>query len=314
MKTRLSELLGIRYPIIQGGMAWVSFAPLAAAVSNAGGFGIIGGTILDEKSLKKEIIKTKSMTDKPFGVNILSKSPIIDGLLDIIVDEKVAAVTYGLGNPKIIMERLKPHGIICMPVVPSINTAIRAEQDGADVVIVEGLEAGGHVGKMTTFILLPQARDKVKIPIAAAGGIGDGRGIAAAMILGADGVQIGTRFICTQECPVHINAKKAILKANAEDTLVTGNITGMPVRALKNKFTEEFAAMEDIKKPPLEMALFGAGKMYKAFVDGDAEEGSVMAGQICGMIEDIPTVKELIERMVKEAESVLSEVQHKVFP
>jgi len=295
-------------------MAWVSFAPLVAAVSNAGGFGIIGGTILDEESLKNEIRKTKGLTDKPFGVNILSKSPILDSLLDVIVAEKIAAVTYGLGNPRIIMERMKPHGIICMPVVPSVATAIRAEQDGADAVIVEGLEAGGHVGKMTTFALLPQARDRVKIPIAAAGGVGDGRGIAAALILGADGVQIGTRFICTQECPVHINAKKAILKAKAEDTLVTGNITGMPVRALKNKFTEAYAAMEEIKKPPLEMALFGAGKMYKAFVEGDAEDGSVMAGQICGMIEDIPTVSDLIEKMVKEAESVLSEVQRKIFP
>lgn len=313
VKTRLTELLGITYPIIQGGMAWVSFAPLVAAVSNAGGFGIICGTILSGDSLREEIRKTKDLTDRPFGVNILAKSPILEDLLGVISDEKIPAVTYGLGNPKKIMDVLKPRGILCMPVVPSVSTAVRAENDGADVLIVEGLEAGGHVGKLSTFPLVPQVRDKVKVPVVAAGGIGDGRGLAAALMLGADGIMMGTRFICTQECPAHINAKTAVLKAQAEDTLVTGNITGLPVRALKNRFTETFAAMEVEKKSALEMALFGSGKMYKAFIEGDAEDGSVMAGQICGMITDIPTVRELVERTVKEAETALSDVARDIF-
>lgn len=290
-------------------MAWVAYAPLVAAVSNAGALGILGGTIFDGENLRKEIKHTKSLTDKPFGVNILAKSPILDELLDVMIEEKVAVATYGLGNPKRIMERLKPHAIKCIPVVPSVATAVRAEQDGANAIIVEGLEAGGHVGKMTTMALVPQARDKVGVPLIAAGGIADARGFASALILGADAIQMGTRFICTQECTAHINSKRAIIKAEAEDTLVTGNITGLPVRALKNKMTQAMAAMERKKASPLEMALFGSGKMYKAFIEGDAEDGSVMAGQICGMINDIPTVQELIDGIVNGAEALLSKAK-----
>lgn len=309
MKTRITELFGIEYPIIQGAMAWVSFSPLVAAVSEAGGLGILGGTIFDPPTMRENIRKVKELTKKPFGVNILAKSPIVDDLLDVIIEEGVEVVTYGLGNPKHIIERLKPTGIKSMPVVPTVKAAVRAEEDGADAVVVSGMEGGGHVGSLTTFILIPQVRDRVKIPVVAAGGIGDGSGIASALLLGADGVQVGTRFICTKECPAHENSKRAIISADAEDTLVTGNITGLPVRALRNRMTETFAKMEEMKRPAWEMAFFGSGKMFKAFVEGDVEDGSVMAGQVCGMINDIPSVKELIERMVKEAEEAIERVR-----
>jgi len=305
LKTRICEIFGIEYPILQGAMAWVSFAPLVAAVSNAGGLGIIGGTIFTPEQMRAEIRKVRELTDKPFGVNIISLHPMIKEVLQVLIEEKVLVATYGTGNPKKIIEVLKPGGVMSFPVVPTVEAAVRAERDGADGVIVSGCEGGGHVGQMTTMALIPQARDKVKIPLVAAGGIADGRGMAAAFALGAEGIQMGTRFIVTKESPAHPNVKKKIIESKAEDTVVTGNITGLPVRCIRNKMAEQFLHMEQTGKSKMEMALFGSGKMKLAFVDGDAENGSVMAGQIIGMINDEPTCKELIRRIIKEFEDTV---------
>lgn len=303
--TRITEMLGIEYPIFQGAMAWVSTYQLTAAVSNAGGLGILGGTIHTPDLLRDEIHRVREHTDKPFGVNFLARSPFIDEILEVVIEEKPPVVTYGVGNPEKIIKACKPHGIKCIPVIPQVRLAVQAEKDGADAIIISGMEGGGHVGQLTTMILVPQTVDRVEVPVLAAGGIADGRGMAAAFILGAEGIQMGTRFICTRECPVPDATKEFILKSQAEDTLVTGNITGLPVRCLKNRMSEAFARMEMEKKDPLEMAAFGSGKMYLAFVEGDPEDGSVMAGQITGMVNDVPTCRELIERTVKEAEEVL---------
>lgn len=306
--TRVTELFGIEYPILQGAMAWVSFAPLVAAVSNAGGLGIIGGTIFSPDQMRAEIQKVRGLTDKPFGVNIISLHPMIKEILEILIQEKVLVATYGTGNPKKIIEVLKPGGVMSCPVVPTVAAAMRAEADGADGVIVSGCEGGGHVGQHTTMILIPQARDKVKLPLVAAGGMADGRGMAAAFSLGAEAIQMGTRFIVTKESPAHQNAKQKILAAKAEDTVVTGNITGLPVRVLKNRLSEEFLKMESTGKSKGEMAMFGSGKMQLAFLHGDAEDGSVMAGQISGLIEDEPTCEELIQRIMREFRETVKEL------
>jgi len=300
LKTRVSELLGIEYPVLQGAMAWVSFAPLVAAVSNAGGLGIIGGTIFDPDRMKEEIRAVRELTDRPFGVNIISLHPMIKEILQVLIDEKVLVATYGTGNPAKIIEVLKPGGVMSFPVVPTVKAAVRAQEDGADGVIVSGMEGGGHVGRLTTQILVPQASDRVGIPLVAAGGIADGRGMASVFAMGAEAIQMGTRFIVTKECPAHDNVKQKIQETEAEDTVVTGNITGLPVRVIKNKMAEEFLTMEDQGKSRVEMALFGSGKMQLAFVDGDAEDGSVMSGQISGMVRDEPTCDELIQRTMKE--------------
>jgi len=300
LKTRITELLGIEYPIFQGAMAWVSFPPLVAAASNAGALGLLGATIMTPDILKEQIGKIRELTDKPFGVNIISIHPMIKQILQTLIDEKVLVATYGTGNPSKIIDVLKPGGVMSIPVVPSVAAAAKAEADGADGVVVSGLEAGGHVGKHATMALIPQARDKVKIPLVAAGGMADGRGMAAAFAMGAEAIQMGTRFICVKECPAHENIKDKIISSAAEDTVVTGNITGMPVRVIRNKMAAEFLEMEATKKSKMEMALFGSGKMNLAFVKGDAEEGSVMAGQISGMVEDKPTCEELVQRIMKQ--------------
>ena len=305
LKTRVCEIFGIEYPVLQGAMAWVSFAPLVAAVSNAGGLGIIGGTIFTPEQMRAEIRKVRELTDKPFGVNIISLHPMIKEVLQVLIEEKVLVATYGTGNPKKIIEILKPGGVMSFPVVPTVEAAVRAEKDGADGVIVSGCEGGGHVGQMSTMALIPQARDKVKIPLVAAGGIADGRGMASAFALGAEGIQMGTRFIVTKESPAHPNVKKKIIESKAEDTVVTGNITGLPVRCIRNKMAEQFLHMEQTGKSKMEMALFGSGKMKLAFVDGDAEEGSVMAGQVIGMVNDEPTCQELIQRIIREFEDTV---------
>lgn len=309
MKTRVTELLGIRFPILQGAMAWVSYAPLVAAVSEGGGLGIIGGAIMDPAMLREEVHKVRALTDKPFGVNIISLSPWIDGMLDVLVDEQVPLATYGTGNPRRIIDKLKPGGVMSFPVVPGPETAKRAQDDGADGVIVSGREAGGHVGQLTTLIAVPLARDVVDIPLIAAGGIGDARGMAAAFALGAEGVQMGTRFIATKEAPCHDNVKDFILRSDPRDTLVTGNITGLPVRCLKNAMSLQFQKMESTGMSKSQMAMFGAGKMQQAFVAGNVDDGSVMAGQIVGMIDDIPAVAELMKNMVAGFENVLERMQ-----
>jgi len=314
LSTRVSETLGIEYPIFQGAMAWVSFAPLVAAVSNAGGLGIVGGTIMAPEELRAEIRKVRGLTSRPFGVNIISLHPLISQILRVLIEEKVLLATYGTGNPRKIIEVLKPGGVMSWPVVPTVEAAARAEADGADGVIVSGCEAGGHVGKLTTLILVPQARERVRIPLVAAGGIADGRGMAAAFALGAEGVQLGTRFIVTRECPAHAAAKQKILAAKAEDTVVTGNITGLPVRVIKNRMAEEFLAMESTGRNKIEMAVFGSGKMKLAFVDGDAEEGSVMAGQVSGLIRDEPFCDELIQRLVRGLRAEAGALARRVEP
>jgi enoyl-[acyl-carrier protein] reductase II len=255
--------------------------------------------------MRAEIRKVRELTDKPFGVNIISLHPMIKEILQVLIEEKVLVSTYGTGNPKKIIDVLKPGGVMSFPVVPTVQAAVRAEADGADGVIVSGCEGGGHVGLMSTMALVPQARDKVKIPLVAAGGIADGRGMAAAFALGAEGIQMGTRFIVVKESPAHPNIKKKIIETKAEDTLVTGNITGLPVRCIRNCMSEEFARMESTGKSKMEMALFGSGKMQLAFVKGDAENGSIMAGQICGMIQDEPTCQELIQRIIKEFQATI---------
>ncbi|MBT3222824.1 MAG: enoyl-[acyl-carrier-protein] reductase FabK [Proteobacteria bacterium] len=305
MKTRITELLNIEYPILQGAMAWISYAPLVAAVSEAGGLGIIGGTIMTPNQLRDEIHQVRDLTDKPFGVNIISLSPWIAQILELLVEEQVLIATYGTGNPRKIIEQLKPGGVMSFPVVPSPNTAKRAQDDGADGVIVSGREGGGHVGDLTTMVLVPQARDVVDIPMVAAGGIGDARGMVAAFALGAEAIQMGTRFICTKEAVCHDNAKEFIVRSGPRDTLVTGNITGLPVRCLKNKMSQTYAEMESTGKPKAMMAMFGAGKMQQAFQLGDIEDGSVMAGQVCGLIDDVPTVAELIQSMMAGCDRVL---------
>ncbi|MFO8057235.1 MAG: nitronate monooxygenase [bacterium] len=311
LSTRVTETLGIEYPVLQGAMAWVSFAPLVAAASNAGGLGIIGGTIFNPDQMRDEIRKVRELTNKPFGVNIISLHPMIKEILQVLIDEKVLVATYGTGNPGKIIEVLKPGGVMSFPVVPNVATAVRAEQDGADGVIVSGCEGGGHVGRMGTMVLVPQARDKVDIPLVAAGGIADGRGMAAAFAMGAEGIQMGTRFIVTRESPAHDNVKQKIIQAAAEETVVTGNITGLPVRVLKNRMAEEFLNMEDTGRSKAEMALFGSGKMNLAFVQGDAEDGSVMAGQIAGMVNEEPTCDDLIQKIMSDFRKTSREMAEK---
>ncbi|MBA1333817.1 MAG: Enoyl-[acyl-carrier-protein] reductase [FMN] [Firmicutes bacterium] len=305
--TRVCEILGIEHPIIQGGMAWVATAELAAAVSNAGGLGIIGAGNAPADVVEKEIIKAKGMTGKPFGVNVMLLSPFVDEVMDVIIKNKVKVVTTGAGNPGKYIGRLKEIGTRIIPVVPSVALAKRMESMGVDAVIVEGTEAGGHIGELTTMCLVPQIADAVRVPVIAAGGIADGRGLAAAMILGAEGVQIGTRFVCSDECTAHKNYKEAIVKAKDRDAVVTGRSTGHPVRCLKNRLTREFEYLEQRGISPEEIEKLGAGKLKEAVVDGNVESGSVMAGQIAGLVGDIKPVKEIIDQLLKEAENVMSD-------
>ncbi len=315
MKTRVTELLGIKYPIFQGGMAWISEPRLAAAVSNAGGLGIITGSLYTPEELTQKIQEMKELTDRPFAMNFTPACEHLEANLDVCIKEKVTAVTYGRGRhtTDMVSNKLWPHGIISIPVTASVKQALRVEKEGAHAVIVSGLEAGGHVSRIATMALLPQAAEKVKIPIIAAGGFGDGRGLAAALTLGADAVQMGTRFICVKESPVPESLKLHLLQATEEDTLVTGHITGLRCRVLKNKLTEAFVDLEDKKAPQMEYDKLGLGKLRAAFVDGDIEWGSIAAGQIVGMLADIPSCRELIDRMVVEAERAIEDARAKVF-
>jgi len=305
--TPLCDLLGITHPIIQGGMAWISKAELAAAVSEAGGLGIIGGGNAPPDYIREQIHATRARTDKPFGVNIPLFSPHTDEVVQVCVEEQVAVVTTGAGNPAAIIPRLKEGGIKVIPVVASVALAKRVARMGADAIVAEGMESGGHIGDVATMPLIPQVVDAVDIPVIAAGGIGDGRGLVAALALGAMGVQMGTRFIATVECPVHENYKKKIVRARDRATVTTGHSLGHPVRAIKNAMTYQFAQMEKTEGvTEEEIIAFGTGRLRLAAEEGDMEHGSVMAGQICGLVRDIPTVRELIERIIAEAEETLS--------
>ena len=292
---RICKLLGIEYPIIQGGMAWIADASLAAAVSEAGGLGIITGTAPIEW-IRDEIRKAKKLTNKPFGVNIMLMSPHADEVAKLVCDENVQVVTTGAGSPGKYMEMWKEHGVKVIPVVASVALARRMEKLGADAIVAEGTESGGHVGQLTTMALVPQVADSVEIPVLAAGGIGDGRGIVAGFALGAEGVQIGTRFLVAKECTVHQNYKNKVLKAKDIDTEVTGRSTGHPVRVLRNKLAREFNKLEKEGAPVEDIEKLGEGALRKAAKDGDVDYGSVMAGQIAGLVNKEQTCKEIIDK------------------
>lgn len=308
IKTELCELLNIKYPIFQGGMAWIADASLAAAVSNAGGLGIIAAMNANADWLREEIHKVRTMTDKPFGVNIMLMSPFADEVSDLVVEEKVPVVVTGAGNPGKYMKKWVEAGIKVIPVVASTAMARLVERSGATAVVAEGGESGGHIGELTTMTLVPQVCDAVKIPVLAAGGIADGRGIAAALMLGACGVQCGTRFLVVKECTVHQNYKNKILKAKDIDTIATGKRLGHPVRCLKNQFTRELFKQEynsNISDEELEK--MGAGALRKAAKEGDEKNGSFMAGQCAAMVHKEQTAQEMIEEMFAQAEEILNQ-------
>ena len=293
-KNRICELFNIKYPILQGGMAWVATGELASAVSNAGGLGIIGAGHMPPDVLKAEILKTKKLTDKPFGVNIMLRSPFVKEVMELVLQERVSVVTTGAGNPAEYVPALKEIGTKVVPVVASVALATRLVRSGADALIAEGNESGGHIGVVNTMCLIPQVVDAVDVPVIAAGGICDSRGFAAAMCLGAEGVQIGTRFVASKECIAHENYKNALLKAKDRSSVVTGLSTGHPVRVLENMLTKKFEEMEKNGASTEELDAFGAGKLKLAVVDGDIKMGSVMAGQSAGIIKEINTVEEII--------------------
>lgn len=305
LRTRLTELLGIEHPIIQGGMAWTATAELAAAVSNAGGVGIIGAGHMPTDLLREQIRNAKAATDKPFGVNLMLLTPHIDELVQLVLDEHVPVVTTGAGNPGKYMSSLKEQGIKVLPIAPSIALAKRMESIGADAIIGEGMEAGGHIGELTTMVLTPQLVDAVDIPVVAAGGIADGRGVAAAFALGAEGVQVGTRFMCAEECTIHPSVKAQVLKAKDRDTVVTGRSTGHPVRVIKNKLAKQVLEL-DRQNQPHEIETLGAGKLALAMRNGDTEMGSLMAGQAAAMVCRIEPAAAIVEEMIREAEQVMS--------
>ncbi len=305
MKTRITELLGIEYPIIQGGMAWVAEHKLAAAVSNAGGFGLIGGASASADIIREEIRKAKELTDKPFGVNVMLMSPHADEVAKVVVEEGIKAVTTGAGSPEKYMEMWKEAGVKVIPVVASVALAKRMEKYGADAVVAEGCESGGHIGSQTTMTLVPQVVDAVSIPVIAAGGVADGRGMAAAMMLGAEAVQVGTRFVASTEAVVHDNYKEKIVKAKDIDSEVTGMSNGHPIRVLRNKMTREYLKMEKEGASFEELEYLTLGSLRKAVVEGDVMNGSLMAGQIAGMIHDIKSCKEIVEEMNAQAEKLM---------
>ena len=305
MKTRITELLGIEYPIIQGGMAWVAESHLAAAVSAAGGLGLIGGANAPAEVIRNYIREVKAVTDKPFGVNVMLMSPYADEVAKVIVEEGVKVVTTGAGNPEKYMEMWKAAGIKVIPVVASVALAKRMERYGADAVVAEGTESGGHIGEATTMTLVPQVVDEVSIPVIAAGGIGDGRGIAAAFMLGAEAVQMGTRFLVAKECTVHQNYKDRVLKAKDIDSTVTGRTHGHPVRCLRNQMTREYVKLENEGKSFEELEYLTLGTLRKAVQEGDVTNGTVMAGQIAGMVSKEQTCKEMIDEMMAQAETLL---------
>ena len=312
MKTRITELLGIEYPIIQGAMSWVSLPPLVAAVSNEGGLGILGSSFMIPDEFRESIKTIKELTSKPFGVNFMPENPQLEELLDIIIDEKVPIASYGKGNPKRIIERTKPHNIINMPTMGAVKHAVKAEQDGADAIIVQGTEGGGHTGFIAASILVPMVTERVKIPVVAAGGIGDGRGLLAALSWGAEGIAMGSRFMATEECTIPVHVKEWLVSSKETDTVVTDNLTGVRCRVLRNKFSESLLEMKEKKVSKWDMMQHARDRFRKAFREGDLEWGSIGCGQVAGLINDIPTCKEFIERIVKDAEERIEIMKEKV--
>ncbi|KXS44702.1 MAG: enoyl-[acyl carrier protein] reductase II [Candidatus Frackibacter sp. T328-2] len=306
-KTELCDKLGIEYPIIQGGMAWIATGELAAAVSNAGGLGVIGAGNAPGEVVQEEIRKAKELTDKPYGVNVMLLSPHVDDVVDVIYEEEVPVITTGAGNPGKYIERLKEVGTKVIPVVPSVALAKRMARFDVEAIIAEGTEAGGHIGELATMALIPQIADAVDLPVIAAGGIADGRGLAAALALGAVGVQIGTRFVCAEECTVHPNYKEAIINARDRDAIVTARSTGHPVRNLKNKLTRQIEKLEREGADKEKIEELGIGRLRVAAEEGDVEEGSVMAGQVAGMVNKEESAEEIIKSFIEEAEEVFKE-------
>ncbi|MGN0594945.1 MAG: enoyl-[acyl-carrier-protein] reductase FabK [Hominimerdicola sp.] len=306
-KTKITDLLGIKYPIFQGGMAWIAESTLAAAVSNAGGLGIIAGGSAPIDYLRDQIRRCKSLTDKPFGVNIMLMSPNAEDLAQLVIEEKVPVVTTGAGNPGKFMAAWKEAGIKVIPVVPSVALAKRMERAGADAVVAEGTESGGHIGENTTMCLVPQVVDAVEIPVIAAGGIADGRGIAASFMLGAEGVQLGTRFLAAEECQIHPTYKDLVVKAKDTDSVVTGRTTGHPCRNVKTKFSKKLASGEmNGSITPDEFEELTLGSLRKAVQDGNLDEGSFLCGAIAGMVNKIEPAKDMIEEMFGQAEELLN--------
>lgn len=305
----ICRLLNIKYPLFQGGMAWIGTAELASAVSNAGGLGIIGAGHMPPDVLRAEIRKAKQWTDKPFGVNIMLMSPFVKEVMQVVVDEKVPVVTTGAGNPGEYIPALKEIGSKVIPVVASVALARRLVRTGVDAVIAEGTESGGHIGEITTMALVPQIADAVDVPVIAAGGIADSRGVAAAFALGAQGVQMGTRFVLSQECIAHDNYKKIVLKAKDRSTVVTGRSTGHPVRVIANKLTREYLECENHGASVEELEKLGAGKLHLATHKGDVENGSVMIGQIAGMLREIKSVDEIIQELMNGVPAIINTIQ-----
>ncbi len=305
MKTRLTELLGIQYPIIQGGMAWVAEYHLAAAVSNAGGIGFIGAASAPPEVVREQIKKCRELTDKPFGVNVMLLNPNAEEVARIVVEEGVQAVTTGAGNPGKFMKLWKENNVKVIPVVASVAMAKMMERAGADAIVAEGMESGGHIGSITTMALVPQVVDAVSIPVIAAGGIADGRGFAAAMMLGAEGVQMGTRFVAAKESIVHPNYKERLIRASDIDSEVTGMSTGHPVRSLRNKMTKEYLRLEREGADFMELEKLTLGSLRSAAIDGDVVNGTVMAGQIAGLIHSELSCSEIIQDIMEQAERLL---------
>ncbi len=307
IKSPICELLDIKYPVIQGGMAWIANAKLAAAVSNAGGLGLIAAMNSDGEQLREQIHMARKLTDKPFGVNLMLMSPFIDEAVEVVCEEKIGVVTTGAGNPARYIDRLRDAGVKVIPVVASVSLAKRMESLGASAVVAEGCESGGHVGETTTMALVPQVADAVTIPVIAAGGIADGRGMAAAFMLGASAVQMGTVFLVADECDVHDNYKEKVLKAKDIDTVVTGKTLGHPVRSLKNQMTREFVKLERTPDATAEqLEAMGAGALRRAVVEGDVKEGSVMCGQIAGMIKKTGNCAYIISSICESAQNILT--------
>lgn len=305
MKTKITELLNIKYPLFQGGMAWVADAKLAAAVSNAGGLGLIGAAAAPGEVVEAMIKECKSLTDKPFGVNVMLMSPFAEDVARICAEQKVAVVTTGAGNPGKYMEMWKAAGIKVIPVVPSASLAKRMERAGADAVVAEGTESGGHIGEVTTMALLPSVVDAVSIPVIAAGGIADARGVVAAFALGAQAVQCGTIFVCADESPAHENFKNLIVDAKETDTLVTGRSSGAPVRQIKTKFARSLQKMEKEDIPLEEFEQRTVGSLRKAVIDGNIAEGTFLAGQISSLVDRIAPAKEIADKLMQDSESLL---------
>lgn len=309
IRTVLCDLLGIEYPIIQGGMAWVATGELAAAVSEAGGLGMIGAGNAPPEVVRKEVHKARSLTSKPFGVNVYFMSPYTEQVIDMLVEERVPVVSTGAGNPGKYVPRLKEAGAKVISLVASVNLAKRLERAGVDILVAEGMECGGHIGEIATMPLVPQIVDAVGIPVVAAGGIYDGRGLVAALALGAVGVQMGTRFVCAKECTAHPNYKRAIIEARDRSTVVTGRPTGHPVRVIENKLARQFLELERKGASKEELEALGVGKLRAAVVDGDVEYGSVMAGQVSAMVKKEETCREIIEDVMNGAERVLARLR-----